>query len=164
MDLAGKVAVVTGGASGIGLAAAKAYLAKGAKVVIADFNEEGGKQAAENLKNDGDILFIKVDVASEDSVKEMIDFAIDQFGTIDLLARRPRQGAGLGRRRATCGEGRCHHRRAHLAQRRERACSASAPVGTAAGQQRGRSCGKGGQAHTGHRQNLSHWVSSEWAW
>ncbi|HSJ37022.1 MAG TPA: SDR family NAD(P)-dependent oxidoreductase, partial [Planococcus sp. (in: firmicutes)] len=44
MDLAGKVAVVTGGASGIGLAAAKAYLAKGVKVVVADFNEELGKR------------------------------------------------------------------------------------------------------------------------
>lgn len=92
MELVGKVAVVTGGASGIGLAAAKAYLAKGAKVVIADFNEEGGKQAAESLKNDGDILFIKVDVASEDSVKAMIDFAIEQFGTIDLLVNN----AGIG--------------------------------------------------------------------
>ncbi|MBT2583479.1 SDR family NAD(P)-dependent oxidoreductase [Planococcus sp. ISL-109] len=57
MDLAGEV--LKGGASGIGLAAAKAYVAKGAKVVIADFNEEGGKQAAEDLKNDGEILFVK---------------------------------------------------------------------------------------------------------
>ena len=92
MDLAGKVAVVTGGASGIGLAAAKAYLAKGAKVVIADLNEEGGKQAEENLKNDGEIAFIAVNVAEEESVKNMIDFAVDKFGSVDVLVNN----AGIG--------------------------------------------------------------------
>lgn len=92
MDLAGKVAVVTGGASGIGLAAAKAYLAKGAKVVIADFNEEGGKQEAENLKKDGEAEFIKVDVASEESVENMIKFAVDTFGTVDIIVNN----AGIG--------------------------------------------------------------------
>lgn len=92
MDLAGKVAVVTGGASGIGLAAAKAYLAKGAKVVIADFNEEGGKQEAGNLKNDGEVEFVKVDVASEESVENMIKFAVDTFGTVDVLVNN----AGIG--------------------------------------------------------------------
>lgn len=92
MDLAGKVAVVTGGASGIGLAAAKAYLAKGAKVVIADFNEEGGKQETSNLKSDGEVEFVKVDVASEDSVENMIKFAVDTFGTVDILVNN----AGIG--------------------------------------------------------------------
>lgn len=92
MDLAGKVAVVTGGASGIGLAAAKAYLAKGAKVVIADFNEEGGKQETENLKNDGEAAFVKVDVASEESVENMIKFAVDTFGTVDIVVNN----AGIG--------------------------------------------------------------------
>ncbi|WP_281863531.1 SDR family NAD(P)-dependent oxidoreductase [Planomicrobium okeanokoites] len=92
MDLAGKVAVVTGGASGIGLAAAKAYLAKGAKVVIADFNEEGGKKKAENLKGSGEVEFVQVDVASEESVQNMIQFAIDTFGTIDILVNN----AGIG--------------------------------------------------------------------
>ncbi|QHJ70088.1 SDR family NAD(P)-dependent oxidoreductase [Planococcus halotolerans] len=92
MDLAGKVAVVTGGASGIGLAAAKAYLEKGAKVVIADFNEEGGKQEAENLKSSGEVEFVQVDVASEESVQNMIQFAVDTFGTIDILVNN----AGIG--------------------------------------------------------------------
>lgn len=92
MDLAGKVAVVTGGASGIGLAAAKAYLAKGAKVVIADFNEEGGKQAVENLKSSGEAAFVKVDVSNEEAVESMIKFAVDTFGTIDILV----SNAGVG--------------------------------------------------------------------
>ncbi|MCM3609927.1 SDR family oxidoreductase [Planococcus sp. MERTA32b] len=92
MDLAGKVAVVTGGASGIGLAAAKAYLAKGAKVVIADFNEEGGKKEAENLKSSGEAAFVKVDVASEESVENMIKFAVDTFGTVDIIVNN----AGIG--------------------------------------------------------------------
>ena len=92
MDLAGTVAVVTGGASGIGLAAAKAYLAKGAKVVIADFNEEGGKKEAENLKSSGEAAFVKVDVASEESVENMIKFAVDTFGTVDIIVNN----AGIG--------------------------------------------------------------------
>lgn len=92
MDLAGKVAVVTGGASGIGLAAASAYLAKGAKVVIADFNEEGGKQAAQSLKSEGEVEFFRVDVSSEEAVEHMIKFAVDTFGTIDILA----SNAGVG--------------------------------------------------------------------
>lgn len=92
MDLAGKVAVVTGGASGIGLAAAKAYLAKGAKVVIADFNEKGGKQAAQDLKNDGEVEFFQVDVSSEEAVENMVKFAVDTFGTIDILV----SNAGVG--------------------------------------------------------------------
>lgn len=92
MDLAGKVAVVTGGASGIGLAAAKAYLAKGAKVVIADFNEEGGRQAVEELKSSGEVDFFQVDVSKEEAVENMIKFAVDTFGTIDILV----SNAGVG--------------------------------------------------------------------
>ncbi|WP_203333649.1 SDR family NAD(P)-dependent oxidoreductase [Planococcus beigongshangi] len=92
MDLAGKVAVVTGGASGIGLATAKMYLAKGAKVVIADFNEEGGKQAAQELKSGGEVEFFQVDVSSEEAVEGMINFAVDTFGTIDILV----SNAGVG--------------------------------------------------------------------
>lgn len=92
MNLAGKVAVVTGGASGIGLAAAKAYLAKGAKVVIADFNEEGGKKETGNLKSHGEVEFFAVDVSSEEAVENMIKFAVDTFGTIDILVNN----AGIG--------------------------------------------------------------------
>lgn len=92
MDLAGKVAVVTGGASGIGLAATKMYLAKGAKVVIADFNEEGGKQAAQDLKGDGEVEFFQVDVSNEEAVENMVKFAVDTFGTIDVLV----SNAGVG--------------------------------------------------------------------
>ena len=92
MDLAGKVAVVTGGASGIGLAAAKAYLAKGVKVVVADFNEELGKRETDNLKSHGEVEFFKVDVSSEEEVENMIKFAVDTFGTVDILVNN----AGIG--------------------------------------------------------------------
>ncbi|AQQ52592.1 SDR family NAD(P)-dependent oxidoreductase [Planococcus lenghuensis] len=92
MNLDGKVAVVTGGASGIGLAAAKSYLEKGAKVVIADYNEEGGQQAVEQLKNSGEVLFIAVDVAKEESVEQLIAKTVDQFGRVDIMVNN----AGVG--------------------------------------------------------------------
>lgn len=70
LELKDKVAIVTGGGSGIGLATAKAFLDKGAKVIVADYNEESGKKAEESLKQYGDILFEKVDVSVEEDVKK----------------------------------------------------------------------------------------------
>lgn len=64
MNLQDKVAVVTGGASGIGLATVKAFLDKGAKVVIGDYNEEAGKKVKAELKETYDnVLFTQTNVA-----------------------------------------------------------------------------------------------------
>ena len=93
MELTGKVAVVTGGASGIGLATAKAFLDKGAKVVVADFNEEGGAAAVNQLKQDGtEVVFVKVDASSEESVQQLIAETVKQFGQIDIMINN----AGIG--------------------------------------------------------------------
>ncbi|MGO1058352.1 SDR family NAD(P)-dependent oxidoreductase [Planococcus sp. FY231025] len=86
MDLTGKVAVVTGAASGIGLATAKALAAKGAKVVVADINAEGGRNAAKELQGSGaESVFIEFDASQEDSVARLIAAAVEAFGQIDIM-------------------------------------------------------------------------------
>ena len=82
MRLNDKVAIITGAANGIGEAAAKKFVAEGAKVIVADFDEAGAK-VAEAL---GDAArFFKVNVGDEKNAQQLAQFAIDQFGTIDIL-------------------------------------------------------------------------------
>ena len=80
--LSGKTAIVTGGGSGIGKAVGLIFSNNGANVVIADFNEENGKNAEKEIKNS---LFIKTDVANEESVKNMIEKTVKKFASIDIL-------------------------------------------------------------------------------
>ncbi|GAB3068857.1 SDR family NAD(P)-dependent oxidoreductase [Salinicoccus sesuvii] len=92
MDLKGKVAIVTGGGSGIGLATAKAFLEKGAKVVIADYNEESGNRAEKDLSEYGEVVFEKVDVSDEEQVKNVVALAVEKFGRLDIMFNN----AGIG--------------------------------------------------------------------
>lgn len=93
MNLAGQVAIVTGGASGIGLATAKAFLEKGAKVIIADFNEEAGGQAEQQLKvNKAEVAFVQVDVANEASVEQLIAQTVERYERVDIMVNN----AGIG--------------------------------------------------------------------
>ncbi|WP_240607122.1 3-oxoacyl-ACP reductase [Cryobacterium aureum] len=78
--LAGKVAVITGGASGIGLATAKRFRAEGAMVVIGDLDDEAGQAAA--LLVGG--LFVKVDVTDQDQVDHLFDTAFETYGSVDV--------------------------------------------------------------------------------
>ena len=92
-DLKNKVAVVTGGASGIGLATVKAFAEKGAKAVIADFNVELGKAKEAELKAEGlDVLFVKVDAGNEESVANLVSETVKHFGKIDVIVNN----AGIG--------------------------------------------------------------------
>src|SRR5215469_11833546 len=75
-----RVAVVTGGGSGIGLATARRLAAEGAKVAIADLDGETGKAGAEEVGG----LFIQADVTSEDDVAAMYDATLGAFGRIDI--------------------------------------------------------------------------------
>lgn len=83
MRLAGRTAIVTGGASGIGFSFAERFVAEGAKVVIADVR--GAAEAAEKLGGEDTCIGIEADVSSEDSVGRMIDATLAQFGQLDIL-------------------------------------------------------------------------------
>ncbi|KAK7419304.1 hypothetical protein QQX98_003456 [Neonectria punicea] len=78
-----KVALVTGGAQGMGMATAEVFLKAGAKVVICDVQPEKGNQVAEELSPLGDIRFFKADISSSDDVAALIKFTVEQFGRLD---------------------------------------------------------------------------------
>jgi NAD(P)-dependent dehydrogenase (short-subunit alcohol dehydrogenase family) len=78
--LAGKVAVVTGAGSGIGLATVRRFAAEGAKVVCADIDPEAGAKAAAEVGGP----FVKVDVTSEPEVQALFRSAVDEFGGLDV--------------------------------------------------------------------------------
>ncbi len=84
MKLTNNTFVITGAASGLGEAVARRFHTQGANVVIADFNEEGGKALAESLKNDR-ALFVKTDIADEASAQNCIEMAKDTYGNIQGL-------------------------------------------------------------------------------
>lgn len=82
----GKVALVTGGASGIGLSSARLLAKEGAKVVIADFNVEGAQQAAAEINAQGGEAYgLFLDAGDESSIREAVEFTVKHFGTITVL-------------------------------------------------------------------------------
>lgn len=83
MDFKDKVALVTGGYDGLGLATAKAFASHGAKVVIADINPKVTDRAEELKKEGYDILGLVVDVSDEGQVKSMVEKALETFGKLD---------------------------------------------------------------------------------
>jgi len=85
--LAGKVALITGGSSGIGRACAMRYAEEGADIIVADRDAVRGAEAVAELRatTNGRALFVEVDVASEESVEAMADRAIEAFGRIDTV-------------------------------------------------------------------------------
>jgi 3-hydroxybutyrate dehydrogenase len=86
MTVKGKVALVTGAASGIGEQCARKLAALGATVVIADLNLKAAESVAESIRKDGGkVLAISMDVTSEEAVNAGIQQAVDKFGRIDVL-------------------------------------------------------------------------------
>jgi len=86
MRLKDKVAIITGAANGIGLAAAKTFAKEGAKVALADFDEATGTQRAAELSEEGyEVAFFQVNVAEKSSVDAMVQKVLGQFGKIDIL-------------------------------------------------------------------------------
>ncbi len=82
-ELAGKVAIVTGGASGIGRATAELFAQEGAQVVIADVAVEEGEALATGLG--AAVAFKQADVSDADEVQALVDFAVDRFGGLHVM-------------------------------------------------------------------------------
>ena len=87
-DIAGRVAVVTGGASGIGLGIAEALIDQGARVVIADVDEDALKTTAGTIGAHP----VRTDVTSASSVAALADATLSQFGRVDIVVNN----AGIG--------------------------------------------------------------------
>lgn len=86
MRLLDKVALITGAGSGIGKETALLFAKEGAKVVVADINEVGGKETVYEIEQlNGSAIFVKVDVTNEASVNEMVETILESYGTIDVL-------------------------------------------------------------------------------
>src|SRR5215470_13982041 len=97
--LAGKVALVTGGASGMGRATVMRFLADGARVVVADLNQANGEEtvAVARAQGHGDsIVFMRCDVASEAEVAALVAEAVKRFGRLDIAYLNAGVGGAFG--------------------------------------------------------------------
>ena len=89
-ELEGKVAIVTGGSSGLGRAMVECFVEQGARVVVADVDVDGGEALVKEL---GDaVAFCATDVADPDQVQGAVDQAVDRFGGLDVMCNN----AGVG--------------------------------------------------------------------
>ncbi|MCH7594163.1 MAG: glucose 1-dehydrogenase [Chloroflexi bacterium] len=86
MRLEGKVAIVSGGASGIGEATSRLFAAEGASVVIADVDDKRGPALESDIRNDGgEAAFIKLDVTDEDQWRAVVAETVARFGKLDIV-------------------------------------------------------------------------------
>jgi NAD(P)-dependent dehydrogenase (short-subunit alcohol dehydrogenase family) len=100
-DYQDKVAIVTGGGSGIGEAVALTMAANGAKVVVADYDQASGERVVKEVQaTGGEATFIDVDVSKPDQVEKMVSKAIEVYGKLDVAVNN----AGVGGPSAQVGE------------------------------------------------------------
>lgn len=98
MDISGRVAIITGGASGLGRATVRRFVGLGGKCAIFDMNEEKGEALAKEMG--GNVIFINTNVTSEESVQAAIDKTIETFGAIHICCNY----AGTGNAHRTMGK------------------------------------------------------------
>jgi NAD(P)-dependent dehydrogenase (short-subunit alcohol dehydrogenase family) len=100
-DFTGKVAVVTGAASGIGRSCALFYAREGAKVAVSDINEKAGQETVELIKMaKGDAFFIKTDVSNPSDCEALVEKTVKQFGRLDYACNN----AGIGGEESKTGD------------------------------------------------------------
>jgi NAD(P)-dependent dehydrogenase (short-subunit alcohol dehydrogenase family) len=84
--LDGKVALITGGASGMGMVASELFASEGAKVVLTDVTDDAGERVAGKIRSDGgDATYVHADVSSESDAKNMVDTAVETYGGLTVL-------------------------------------------------------------------------------
>ena len=99
MRLEKKIAIVTGGANGMGRSTAIRFLQEGASVVIADYNDTNGADTIRKIEEQGfgdSVRFIKTDVSKEGDIKKMIECAADNFGGLDIIFNNAGVGGAVG--------------------------------------------------------------------
>lgn len=91
--LDGKVAIVTGGSSGIGQAACRLYAREGAKVVVSDIDEKRGKETVQAIQEGkGDATFVRADVSNPGDCQALVDQTVEKYGRLDIAFNN----AGIG--------------------------------------------------------------------
>ena len=86
MRLENSVAVITGGASGIGRSICELFAEEGARVVIGDIDSEGGEETRRNIESaNGEAIFVETDVSREDEVADLVKTALDTYGGVNVL-------------------------------------------------------------------------------
>lgn len=94
-DLKDKVSIITGAGSGMGRATALRFIEEGAKIVILDWNEEGGKSIEKEIVDSGgEALFVKTDVSKASDVEAAVEVAVARFGRLDCAFNNAGIGSG----------------------------------------------------------------------
>jgi NAD(P)-dependent dehydrogenase (short-subunit alcohol dehydrogenase family) len=96
-EFGGKVAIVTGGSSGMGRATAYAFAARGAKVVVADIDVKGGEATVSRIKESGgEAIFVRTDVSKSEEVQALVNKTVETYGRLDFGFNNAGVNRGIG--------------------------------------------------------------------